>query len=242
MKKLCSTVLVVLCMALNSLVFASDSIQTVSDTNSSRGQMLAYRPEVAAGLRAQAIMGKNYFGIEEAKKYFGIVPTKEQLSTLSKIPFSDETLKKYCNTHLLVSVFPLSLVDVREKNVGLFYRFRWYITEDFAKEKGEASWQLIRKAPVSGSLNVPMSEQLILLDDNEDVPTARIMVYAIIGHFLSTGERLFEQTDVRCSDIDSNDYRVYVGLFDGRGLNIYHNWDGFCRPHIGLASVRNQEF
>lgn len=203
---------------------------------------LAYKPEVVANLRARAIMGKNFFGIEEAKKYFNIVPTEEQLFTLSKIPFSDATLRKCRDTHLLVSVFPLSLSDIREKKRELFYRFRWYITEDFAKEKGDAQWQLIRKTPVPGSLNVPMSDQLILMRDDEDVPSARVMVYAIIGYFLSTGERLFEQTNVRCSDIDSTDFRVYVGLFDSRGLNIYHNWDGYCRPHIGIASAQNPEF
>ncbi len=236
MKKLFSTTLIVLYLALNGSAFAS------TDTNLSCEQMLAYRPEVAVSLHAQAIMGKNFFGVEEAKKYFNIVPTEEQLLTLSKIPFSDATLGKCRETHLLISVFPLSLLDVREKNKELFYRFRWFVTEDFAKERGDASWQLVRKTPVPSSLNVPMSDQLILMNDNEDVPSARIMVYAIIGYFLSTSERLFEQTNVRCSDIDLTDFRVYVGLFDSKGLNIYHNWDGYCRPHIGIASAQNPEF
>jgi hypothetical protein len=33
-------------------------------------------------------MGKNFFGIEEAVKHFGINPTNQQLAALLEVPFS----------------------------------------------------------------------------------------------------------------------------------------------------------
>ena len=46
------------------------------------------------------------------------------------------------------------------------------------------------------------------------------MVYTIIGHYLATGERLFEHIYVRTSSVDSGGRRVGVGRFDSRGLDV----------------------
>ncbi len=42
---------------------------------------------------AREIMGKNFFGIDEAIKHFGINPTPQQLAALSEIPFSKAELR-----------------------------------------------------------------------------------------------------------------------------------------------------
>lgn len=63
------------------------------------------------------------------------------------------------------------------------------------------------------------------------------MVYAIIGHYLATGERLFENICVRCSNLNSDGHRVYVGYFDRDGLNVYY-WDDLRFDYFGLASSR----
>ena len=42
--------------------------------------------------RTRAIMGKNYFGIEEAIQHFGVNPTRQQLDFLSKIPLAIKEL------------------------------------------------------------------------------------------------------------------------------------------------------
>jgi len=69
-------------------------------------------------------------------------------------------------------------------------------------------------------------------------PTARVMVYAIIGHYLATGERLFERIYVRCSDLFSDGSRVLVGNFDSDGLRVRDYWVGSPYVSIGLSSAR----
>jgi len=189
--------------------------------------------------RAREIMGKNFFGVEEAIKHFGVNPTKQQLDGLAEIPFSEAVLQECKDTHVLVAVFPLSILEIRGKvDSKLFYDQSWYNREPFAKDRGDASWQLVRKTLVSGLTSKTWDEQQALLAKSEETPTARVMVYTIIGHFLATGERLFERTYVRCSDIVSDGYRVDVGLFSSSGLGIGNYSDDDRDDDLGLAASR----
>jgi hypothetical protein len=191
---------------------------------------------------AREIMGKNYFGIEEAIQHFGVKPTKAQLSALAEIPLTEAELRECKDIHVLVAVFPLSILDNRGKvERKLFYSHEdaWYNNKQaFAKDKGEARWQLVRKTPVENSTNKTWSDQQALLAKNEETPTAQIMTYTIIGHFLSTGERLFENVYVRCSDLDSDGRRVDVGGFGSGGLDVSDDSDGVCYDILGLSSAR----
>ena len=194
--------------------------------------------------RAREIMGKNFFGVEDAIKYFGVIPTKEQIATLSEIPFTEATIEECRETHVLVAVFPLSILEIRGKvaqGQRLFYDQDWYNKQAFAKEKGETKWKLVRKTPVVNSTSKTWPEQQALLANNEETPTARVMVYTIIGHFLSTGERLFEKVYVRCSDLDSDGFRVFVGDFDSDRLHVHSYWDDDRYDYLGLSSARKSE-
>lgn len=195
-----------------------------------------------AWLRARSIMGQNFFGIEEAIKHFKVNPSKSQLATLAEIPWSEEVLESVKETHILVAVFPLSILDIRGRcrDQRLFYGQDWYNNEAFAKAKGECVWQLIHKTPVADSTKKTWGEQQALLDSNEETPTARVMVYTIIGHFLAEGARLFEKIYVRCSDLDSDGDRVYVGCFGSGGLYVYGYWDDNQYSDIGLSGARKQ--
>ena len=190
--------------------------------------------------RTREIMGRNYFGIEEAIQHFGVNPSRQQLAAIAEVPFTEATLEECQNTHILVAVFPMSITEVRSKvsNQRLFYNQDWYNKEAFAKDRGEVAWHLVRKTPVPNSTSKTWPEQQVLLAKNEETPTARVMVYAIIGHFLVTGERLFERIYVRCSDVDSYGGRVFVGLFGADGLSVKNYWDDDRDDGIGLASAR----
>lgn len=184
------------------------------------------------------------FGIEEAVQHFGVKPTRAQLLALAEIPFTEAELRECKDTHILVAVFPMSIIEIRGKVSGgqrLFYNQDWYSKVSFAKDRGEAAWHLVRKTPVANSTLKNWDEQQALLAKNEETPTARVMVYTIIGHFLATGERLFEDIYVRCSDVDSHGDRVYVGYFDSLGLLV----NRFCSSEhcafIGVASARKFE-
>lgn len=189
--------------------------------------------------RAREIMGKNMFGVEEAIQHFGVNPTRQQILALSEIPFSEAVLQKAKDTHVLVAIFPLSVLEIRGKvDSKLFYDQSWYNKESFAKERGEASWQLVRKTPVDNSTLKNWEEQLALIGEEDEVPTAQAMVYTIIGHYLATGGRLFEHIYVRTSSVVSDGDRVCVGDFDSFGLNVDSFWDDCRRAYFGVSSAR----
>jgi hypothetical protein len=190
--------------------------------------------------RAREIMGKNFFGVEEAIKHFGVNPSKQRLAALSEVPFTEGTLEECKSTHILVAVFSLSILEIKGKMTSkLFYDLSWYNKEFFAKDKGEVAWQLVRKTPVDNSTSKIWQEQQALLGKTEETPKAQMMIYTIIGHFLATGERLFERIYVRCSDVDSDGYQVYVGFFDSSGLGVGgYCLDDFSHHYIGVASAR----
>jgi hypothetical protein len=189
--------------------------------------------------RAREIMGRNMFGIEEAIKHFGVNPGRRETAALADVPFTEATLEACKGTHVLVAVFPLSIIEIRGKMTSkLFYDQSWYNKESFAKDRGDVSWQLVRKTPVENSTSKTWQEQQALLGMSEETPSARVMVYTIIGHFLATGERLFERVYVRCSDVDSDGYRVRVGDFDSVGLLVGSGWDDDRDDYFGAASAR----
>ena len=192
--------------------------------------------------RAREIMGKSFFGVEEAIKYFGVNTSRQQLAALSKIPFSEAVLEQLKDTHVLVAVFPLSILEIRGKvNSKLFYDQSWYNKESFesfAKEYGEVNWQLVRKTPVDNSTSKNWQEQQALLGKDDEVPTAQVMVYTIIGHYLATGERLFKHIYVRTSSFTSVGRRVNVGYFDSLGLIVGYYWDRYRYYDLGLAASR----
>ncbi|MCL5733519.1 MAG: hypothetical protein M1334_02540 [Patescibacteria group bacterium] len=135
----------------------------------------------------------------------------------------------------------MSILDIRGKVENKLFYDAWYNNQVFAKDEGEASWQLIKKTPVDNSTDKTYQEQQALLTNNEETPTAQLMVYTIIGHYLATGERLMEYIYVRCSDMDSDGDHVSVGSFDSYGLAVGYDWNGNRSGNVGLASARKSE-
>ncbi len=192
-------------------------------------------------LCAREIMGHNYLGVEEAIRHFRVNPSRRQIAILSEVPFTEVTLEERKNTHILTAVFPLSILEIRSKvisNQHLFYDQEWYNNEAFAKNRGKTEWRLIRKTPVANSTSKTWNEQWALLAKNEETPTARVMVYTIIGHFLVTGERLFERIYIRCSAVGSGGGRVSIGSFGSDGLVIDVDWDDYRSDYVGVISAR----
>lgn len=187
---------------------------------------------------AREIMGKNYFGIEEAKMYFGVSPSEEQLATLSVIPFSEATLKECKYTHILFAVFTLSMKDIRGK---MAHRMRdmwysWNNGEAFIEDRGvNVSWRLVRKNLVQNSTFKTWNEQKAMLKGNEEMPTARVITYLVVGYYLVTNERLFENVYVFCSDLNPQGH-IGIGYFDGHTIKIGYFRDDDLGEHFGLAS------
>lgn len=201
-----------------------------------------YEPSTSQ-VKARKIVGKNFFGIEEAQKHFGVTPTKAQLGYLAEIPFSEEVLTACKDTHVLVAVLPMTFLEVRGKvEKKLFYSHEdaWYNNQAFANEKAELGWHLIRKTPVENSTAKNWKEQQAILSKDEETPTASVLVYTIIGHFLATGERLFEKVYVRTSSLASVGRRVDVGRFGAGGLDVSFWNDDRRDDGLGVSASRKQ--
>ena len=194
----------------------------------------------ASQKRAREIMGRNILGVEEAIEYFGVDPSKEQLAALSGIQFSEEDMLKRKYGHILVADTMLSMLDIGNKirkKIGDDVWHNWNNEEGFARVcSGEAKWYLVNKEPVINSTLKTWAEQLKLLGKDEGVPTARLMICTIIGHYLATGEMLFKDDYVLCSDVSSMGCHIGVGYFDGHHLRIGHFRDSDYGPSVGLAS------
>lgn len=188
--------------------------------------------------RARAIMGKNFFGIEEAIRHFGVNPTRPQIVALSTIPFSDAVLKRCKNSHVLIALFPLSILEIRDRaKQTLFFSHEdaWYNDEIFAEELAEARSWLIQKTPLESSTDTNWWTQQKMIGKNAKVPSAQLMVYCVIGHFLTTGERLLKDVYVRTSTVGSGNLRVNIGHFGDDGLCIDGKSDDYIYDHLGLA-------
>jgi len=204
----------------------------------------------ASVTRAKEIMGSNFLGVEEGIKMFGVEITKRQQSFMNAVPFSETTLAACKDTHILVAVMPLSVLQIRAKVAEmklpkglkrLFCEQDWYDSQQFAAQS-EFEWRLIQKTPVDDSTSKSWEEQQKLLDaKTEETPTAQAVVYTMIGFFLKTGERLFEKIYVRTSSLGSDGDHVYVGYFDADGLGVNDYWDSNRSDALGVASSRKLE-
>ena len=173
--------------------------------------------------RACLIMDGNYLGIEAAKKHFGVIPTVDQLKALEEVPFSEETLRECCKTHVLVAVFPISILEIRERVPKLFCEQEWYDDQPFAR-KTCIEWCLVRKTEIPNSDNKTWKEQFSLIPSGDKILPAQEIVYAMTLHFLVTTEELFPFIYVRTSSLDSDGNIVALGFFHG---NLVFDNDGF---------------
>jgi hypothetical protein len=188
------------------------------------------------------IMGKNFLGLAEAAKRFGVALSKDDERALAEVPFSEAVLRECVSTHVLVATLPLSISDIRSKvDRELFcsHEGAWYNNEAFASVKpNRAHWLLIRKTEVPGSLSKTWQDQQALLGKDEEVPTSQEVVYMTILYYLVTGERLFQNLYVRTRDVSSSGYRVDVGYFDESGLDVNGCWGDSTDGHLGCSAAR----
>lgn len=190
-------------------------------------------PDTDCQAKARAIMGKNFLGLEEVRRGYGIALDPEQLT---EIPFSEETLQACKDTHVLVAGSALSVNEVRKLADSDFYDTDWYKREPFANDKKvSVRWYLLRKEPVPESRNKTFAQQTALLKE-EEVPFACEVTYMVILYWLTHRERLLPDVYVRCQDKDSDGRRVYVGVFDSDEFDVSGYWDDYRYDGLGLAS------
>lgn len=203
-------------------------------------------------------MGDNFSGIEEAMRYFKLRPSMADLEALAEIPFSEKGLVARKETHVLVAVLPTSITELgktveRKLMKHAYNGDDWWDACAFGVERGVAEWCLICKNELPDSTHKRWNDQLRLVRRTQSVPTARVMAYTILSHYLRTGMWLFSHSVVRCADPcpDAGDprtssHRVEVGWCDApcftAGLGCFGVSDDEALGALGLAVQENPDF
>ncbi len=185
------------------------------------------------------IMGSNFISLEEAEKCLGMKFSESDHKVLDEgIPYSGEVLEQCQDTHILVPMPALSIMEIRALiPVEIFWDQDWYTDQDFAKEKCRAGWRLIRKTIVPDSAGKNYDEQRAQLGDDEEVPPACELVYAVALYRLASNEELFSNIWARTSALSSHGDRVDVSFCFGR-LDVSYWLDGLRSDNLALASSR----
>jgi|GEM_PF-3056549 len=194
--------------------------------------------------KAQEIMGKNMISVARAVECFELNPTHEQLLALGQIPFTEDLLKRCRNTHILVPVFPFSVKTIADL-VGkkmFYHEATWKDNLPYFTEKGVPEWQLIRKTLYPKSKDLGRDQQFALISDVEEVPSARVITYAIFLYYLATGERLFRKKLGRTSTPHFRQEWTYVicGIFNescGYWFDEPYDWLNFTWDYLGIFSA-----
>ena len=199
--------------------------------------------------RAQSIMGDNFFGPCDAVNCFGIEPPVTQLDYLSNIQTAggrairEDELVSCRDSHVLVALFPLSVKDIFSrtyKKRGVW--FNGQHTDNFeesscVKKRADVGWYLMEKKPHPRTFgkNFNQLQDMLLAGDNDlEMVSVQLMVYALSGFFLKTKKWLFDDTFVFCNDLsDSSGAHVITGQKDGLFVNYY--WD--TRALAKLATI-----
>ena len=200
---------------------------------------------------AKEILGnKNVFGPEEWTRIFGINTIIDNSSI--EIPWSAEVLRNpgINQSHFLflgVDEFngkPLNLQAWCDYFQGTdhpkFLRSGgiWFLSEEFSQLTCLSRWYLMTKSVALGSKNVYYYQQLSMLPENYEVPTAIERVTGNLLYHLQNGSYL-DDFPARMRDIDSSNTTVYIGIDPNQGIFLGNKYEG-ARETFGIsASLSN---
>lgn len=187
--------------------------------------------------RAAQIMGRNFIGISEAKKYFGAYPSENELENLFEVPWSASTLEQCKDTHILVVVFPISIADIWGRSFVDQVKIASNIVESpVYHEQGKgAQWVLIRKtSPLELRGKTILEKEVARLGEDYVWVSAQVMAYTASGYLQATDEKLFPDWTLLTSSKTSDGYPINLSQSD-KSITISHRlWGG----KIGLACSR----
>ncbi len=155
-----------------------------------------------------------FFGIEEAKKFFGIKPSAKEMSILEGIPFSEKELKKCRHTHILVAIFPTTLLKLQKIAEKIKMPNGKPFFDDEIGHKHAQFMNLTYGENGKPIGDGPRKPFWILFNATEIERSeewglqikfpAPTLLYIVIGHYLNTGEELFKNQTVGTSTFEKN--------------------------------------
>lgn len=190
---------------------------------------------------AQKIMGSQMILPEQVEGVFGKSCFLSRTPTqLSSGKFSRDTLEGGRDSHLLLPVLPISILEMMELMPKLFRRpdWQWYENNDFAKARGvDAGWCIIKKDVINNSLGLSFSKWSFAFPE-QTLPTARELVFSLLLWVKVSGQRLLPQRYAWSRDeLPVGGEHVCVGYFD-EGLDIVPMADICEYPSYGIVPLR----
>ena len=170
-------------------------------------------------------------------------PELTRQSVFKSVPFSIQQLEEVRETHVLVAISALSLIDLFRMNRDLFHHVfflpkrTWFTQGDypFAHEKPEVGWYLVRTSVVPGSKKKTWDEMLELLEPNEFVPSASVLVQAAFLQYLWNHKRFLRDWFLAS---DTTSLGSHLMLFhEDSGLHVYGSNPKTVSGVTGLASA-----
>lgn len=210
------------------LVVAWEEIFASTPDDSSSGCTLA---------EAALIMGSNFHGPAEAKKFFG---GRWKAKAWQRVPFDAQELTVRKNDYVLLAVPHITLQDVSVKQPkeceGLQVLTSHY--RPAIREPVQPGWYLVRKEAEEDSYRLHFDQQRQLVRAPNFVADVNLAVYAWVLHYLASGEAMFSKGLVRTSSRTSNG--IISLMKTDKGLQTI-GWcdDGHKRgSKHGIASAR----
>jgi len=209
---------------------------------------------------ARAVMGKNFFGVEDWSALYGVNFTQKQLRQVAEFPWGEDILNSICplcgkvvkDCHFAfvgldrVNGKPLTILKLQEIHPATgqpkFYSYApsaWYSEQKFAEETTMSfRWYLLHQNIVPKSESKTYDEQKAMLAVDYEVPSAVAEATKDLLVFKKTGNFVNSSRYARCEVVSSFGYRVGVGLFGESGLLVGYFWDGYRYGDFGLAASR----
>jgi hypothetical protein len=209
---------------------------------------------------ARAVMGKNFFGVEDWSTLYGVNFSQKQLRQVAEFPWGEDILNSNCplcgkvvkDCHFAflglncINGKPLTILKLQElhpaKGQPKFYSYApsaWYSEQKFARETTMSfRWYLLHQNIVPKSEDKTYDDQKAMLTADYEVPSAVTEATKDLLVFRKTGNFVNPSRYARCECVTSDGDRVDVGSFDEGGLDVSRCWGG-CRGYgIGLAASR----
>ncbi|QQG45422.1 MAG: hypothetical protein HYW89_00595 [Candidatus Sungiibacteriota bacterium] len=209
---------------------------------------------------ARAVMGKNFFGVEDWSALYGVNFSQKQLRQVAEFPWGEDILNSTCplcdkvvkDCHFAfvgldrINGKPLTILKLQELHpatgqpkFGSYAPSAWYSEQKFARETTMSfRWYLLHQNIVQKSEDKTYDEQVRMLTADYEVPSAMTEATKDLLVFRKTGNFVNLSRYARCECVTSGGRRVYVGYFDECGLNVYYYWDDRRHYYIGLAASR----
>ena len=192
---------------------------------------------------ARALMGQNFFGVEEYATVYGVNFSKKQLREVSEFPWGEDVINGPCpfnkgktvrETHFAflgidkLNGSPLTIMKFQELHPASgqpkFYNYApssWYHQQAFATDKTmKLRWYLLLKDIVPNSTSTSWDDQKAMLPTEYEVPTAVEETAKDLYTQRKTGTYPNLRVYTKVDDTSSVGVRVGVGCCYGGGVHV----------------------